>query len=498
MILQCENDAIDHWENVNNRSFVVYCNELKFSSRHFLTEECNLQIRVTVDDYNTTYRCVINGNPPRVKEFKICMPTPLTSMNVVEAQSGKHVVGVEGHQMTLTCNVNSGTPRETIFWTKDGRVVSSGGPERLQYTFIPKREDNFQNYTCTANNTLKSTALRENIQLRLTLRPRLLVNMKEICIKEKMTVILSCLETLGQPIESYNWVYNDAGLIETSNELLLTSLNKSIAIYGRYTCIGKNAAGSDNATLVLHEDKLCKNNILSGQPRQFPSINLHSDGTNIYVSLKGGSVFKLKQPFFIEYRQHNSEIWRRISNHDSLKTIHQSIQISDLRPSTEYIIRLSVNGSNGYTVSEDYKMKTKENRKQANNEDVQQQEEHIDGIAADNQIYQSMSDLLAQPGASGHNGDVHSSLERSGISYTNHEVSYNLNVNTTPMENNCLIRFPKGHTFVIRGAQHRTSYAYIYFDAHSDPISSSSESRSTRTCSSVIIDEDNSDNDEDV
>ncbi|CAC5412547.1 HMCN [Mytilus coruscus] len=240
--------------------------------------------------------------------------------------------------------------------------------------------------------------------------------MKEICSKEKMTVILNCLETLGQPIESYNWVYNDAGLIETSNELLLTSLNKSIAIYGRYTCIGKNAAGSDNATLVLHEDKLCKNNILSGQPRQFPSINLHSDGTNIYVSLKGGSVFKLKQPIFIEYRQHNSEIWRRISNHDSLKTIHQSIQISDLRPSTEYIIRLSVNGSNGYTVSEEYKMKTK-------------------GIAADNQVYQSMSDLLAQPGASGHNADVHSSFERSGISYTNHEVSYNLNVNTTPTEN---------------------------------------------------------------
>lgn len=73
--LQCNNSAIDHWENVNKETFLVYCNELTASLRHLLTEECNLQIRVTVDDYNTTYRCVIGGNPPRSKDFKICMPS---------------------------------------------------------------------------------------------------------------------------------------------------------------------------------------------------------------------------------------------------------------------------------------------------------------------------------------------------------------------------------------------------------------------------------------
>lgn len=45
-----------------------------------------------------------------------------------------------------------------------------------------------------------------------------------------------------------------------------------------------------------------------------------------------------------------------------------------------------------------------------------------------------MSDLLAQPGASGQNADFHSSNERSGISYTNHDVSYDLDVNITTME----------------------------------------------------------------
>lgn len=89
-------------------------------------------------------------------------------MHVVESPSKKHVVGVEGHQMTLTCNVNSGTPKETMFWIKNGNIVSSGGPGTLEYHFIPKREDNFQNYSCTANNTLNRIALRENIQLILT------------------------------------------------------------------------------------------------------------------------------------------------------------------------------------------------------------------------------------------------------------------------------------------------------------------------------------------
>lgn len=70
IVLKCGKDAlIDHWENVNNESFVVYCTELKPP----LAEECNLQILVTADDYNTTYRCVIGGYHPHFRDFKICM-----------------------------------------------------------------------------------------------------------------------------------------------------------------------------------------------------------------------------------------------------------------------------------------------------------------------------------------------------------------------------------------------------------------------------------------
>lgn len=61
----------------------------------------------------------------------------------------------------------------------------------------------------------------------------------------------------------------------------------------------------------------------------------------------------------MEYRQHNSEMWRLISLHDTKDMAGQTIQISDLRPSTEYIIRLSINGSNGNTVSKEYNIKTK-------------------------------------------------------------------------------------------------------------------------------------------
>lgn len=78
------------------------------------------------------------------------------------------VLGIEGQEMTLTCNVNSGEPAETIFWITKEQVVSSGGPGRLNYTFIPQQEDNRQIYTCKANNSLNSVPLEKNVQLRLT------------------------------------------------------------------------------------------------------------------------------------------------------------------------------------------------------------------------------------------------------------------------------------------------------------------------------------------
>lgn len=39
--------------------------------------------------------------------------------------------------------------------------------------------------------------------------------------------------------------------------------------------------------------------------------------------------------------------------------------------------------------------------------------------------------------------------------------------------------FPMGHKFVIRGSENRKPYALIDFDAHAEPLPSSSESSST-------------------
>lgn len=54
---------------------MVYCNPLQSHLTHVLTEECNLQIRVTVDDYDTIYRCIMGGKPPQMKDFKILKPS---------------------------------------------------------------------------------------------------------------------------------------------------------------------------------------------------------------------------------------------------------------------------------------------------------------------------------------------------------------------------------------------------------------------------------------
>ncbi|XP_052072853.1 netrin receptor DCC-like isoform X1 [Mytilus californianus] len=550
--LKCENNAIDHWENINNRGFIIYCKELRDhispSARLKLTEECNLQIQILTHDYSVTYRCIISGEVPLSKDFNIIILKPPSKMKVLEANMTEIVLGIEGQQLTLTCNVNSGKPEETIFWIKNETVVSSGGPGSLRYTFIPQQEDNLQNYTCKANNSLNSVPLEESVQLRLTLIPRISVHMKVVCFQKNMTASLHCSETSGWPVNSYNWIYNEAEIIETSNELMLTSLNKSDD--GRYTCIAKNDAGSDNASLVVQHDNLC-------QQRKLPTIHLYSDKTSIYISWKRGNISIEKQLFEIEYRQQDSNRWRMLSTNNKKQMVH-SFEINELIPSTEYIIRMSMNGSRGYIVADEYRIKTKGidtdefptkyivlavaftavvvfgtaflikrligNRQQADDEEVQQQVEDMNGTAATNQLYHSMSDLLAQPGASGRDTDVHSSFERYGIPSSNHKVSYNLRVNTTTAEKNhrnsngsfnrdkspglaadlkiskrlkyvevLFDPFPIGHKFVIRGSENRTPYAHIDFDAHAEPLSSSSENSST--CGLEISDDENKNDD---
>ncbi|XP_052072854.1 uncharacterized protein LOC127710938 isoform X2 [Mytilus californianus] len=464
--LKCENNAIDHWENINNRGFIIYCKELRDhispSARLKLTEECNLQIQILTHDYSVTYRCIISGEVPLSKDFNIIILKPPSKMKVLEANMTEIVLGIEGQQLTLTCNVNSGKPEETIFWIKNETVVSSGGPGSLRYTFIPQQEDNLQNYTCKANNSLNSVPLEESVQLRLT----------------------------------------------------------------------------------------C-------QQRKLPTIHLYSDKTSIYISWKRGNISIEKQLFEIEYRQQDSNRWRMLSTNNKKQMVH-SFEINELIPSTEYIIRMSMNGSRGYIVADEYRIKTKGidtdefptkyivlavaftavvvfgtaflikrligNRQQADDEEVQQQVEDMNGTAATNQLYHSMSDLLAQPGASGRDTDVHSSFERYGIPSSNHKVSYNLRVNTTTAEKNhrnsngsfnrdkspglaadlkiskrlkyvevLFDPFPIGHKFVIRGSENRTPYAHIDFDAHAEPLSSSSENSST--CGLEISDDENKNDD---
>lgn len=85
--------------------------------------------------------------------------------------------------------------------------------------------------------------------------------MKVVCMQKKMIASFYCSESSEWSFTSYNWFYNEAELIETSKELHITSLNNSND--GLYTCIATNDAGSDNASMILQYDQLCKNEILT-------------------------------------------------------------------------------------------------------------------------------------------------------------------------------------------------------------------------------------------
>ncbi|CAC5412546.1 unnamed protein product [Mytilus coruscus] len=445
IILQCQDNAIDHWENLNSRGFVAYCNELKSSLGHFLTEECNLQIRVTIDDYNTTYRCVIGGNPPRVKDFNICMPTPPSKMKILEAKSGKQVLGVEGHQMTLTCNVNSGKPMETIFWTKNGIVVSSGGPGRLQYTFIPKQDDNFQNFTCTANNTLNSIALRDHIQLRLTYR----FSPDEINCTSDINITDSFTTT--DQMHNGNHQENTSGI--TRREIILCCalvfmLLLTIILYARnrhYTTrnisIGEQQGDhpptgtsiAENIHLYstaddysVHLFPVSRNGSMQGYDNVLESnssisssmdFNVEGDYIHPYDILVYNS-----QDNNYEYEKldHSGEYFTSIThdgNEDEKSVTSTDIKCSSITPGSVligHVIIVKSSSFNGDKICQKYTM---ENHGCITNKHVTLKEimQYI-GIAAENQIYFSISDLRTQPVTSGHNTNDNLSYERSGIS----------------------------------------------------------------------------------
>jgi hypothetical protein len=60
------------------------------------------------------------------------------------------IEGIEGQNITLSCVVDSGIPRETLRINRNDSEVACGDHGSLNYTLLLKKSDHMSEFTCTA------------------------------------------------------------------------------------------------------------------------------------------------------------------------------------------------------------------------------------------------------------------------------------------------------------------------------------------------------------
>ncbi|KAM9858177.1 hemicentin-1 [Aulostomus maculatus] len=279
-------------------------------SQHLISEDgTRLQLlSVQVSDM-AGYVCVAEnkvGTAEKLFSLTVQVPPKITG------QKEEEVSVIEGHMVSLLCDVQSYPPPE-ITWTRDGQLLhfSSGvhvlpGGQMLQ---LPRaRLEDAGQYVCTATNSAgqdqKSILL--SVYVLPTLKPRLDAESDSVTPQVGSSVTLRC-EAQGVPQPEVTWYRNGQQLVAGNGLKIdhhqLEIVGVQITDGGTYTCKVSNVAGqvdrtfrltvyvppvldgplqeSLNSTLGSHVALVCE---ASGVP--VPSITWLKDGTPIESSLQ--------------------------------------------------------------------------------------------------------------------------------------------------------------------------------------------------------------------
>ncbi|XP_074526683.1 hemicentin-1 [Halichoeres trimaculatus] len=279
------------------------------SQHHISQDGTQLQLlSVQVSDM-AGYLCVAENKVGTVeKHFSLTVQVPPR----VSGRKDEEVSVVEGHMVSLLCDVQAYPPPE-ITWTKDGQLLrfSSGihilpGGQMLQ---LPRaRLEDAGQYVCTATNAAgqdqKSIVL--SVYVLPSLKPRPNAESDLVTPQVGSSVTLRC-EAQGTPEPEVTWYKNGLQLAAGNGLKMdrhqLEIVGVQLADGGTYTCKVSNVAGqvdrtfrltvhvppvldgplreSLNFTLGSHVALLCE---ASGVP--VPSITWLKDGTPIESSLQ--------------------------------------------------------------------------------------------------------------------------------------------------------------------------------------------------------------------
>ncbi|CAC5370255.1 DSCAM [Mytilus coruscus] len=296
--LKCLVQTVDRWDaGIVTKNSTTYAlkrivnEKLQIAKRLSVSEEYSLIIKnVSRSDFQI-YRCT-GYKDSKLETYDIVLNERIDPSNIriLEETEPHRVIGVVGQNMSITCTVTSGEPKETLKIKDDkGREITKGGPGSVKLQLKPDHNDDGRNFTCLVI-SCDEQVLSYTVQLHL--RCKYFTVGKKICFivdKPNITIQAYPFNTImeGNPLElrcndqegsnnvisGYKWEHNGTHLQHSLKVMQLNVTTRKNN--GNFTCTAENKAGETRDTIEI--------NILYAPTIENYSVSFFKNNSNLFV-----------------------------------------------------------------------------------------------------------------------------------------------------------------------------------------------------------------------
>ncbi|XP_062594536.1 vascular cell adhesion protein 1-like [Saccostrea cucullata] len=196
------------------------------------TEGYDLQLAgLTREDDVGQYSCDVNSIPAKqhMINLKLYLRPSSIDIDSYNVNGTLTVNGTEGSSLNLSCQSPGGDPPANVSWYK-GSALLSTGINKTFYSFIPTRDNDLQNYTCTAYNPALSQPMRRNVQIFLNLRPRIPEISKIPLTREGNQIMVKCSSSGGRPSAYLWWIFRGTYFKSTYIDSTINSSSQTYTV----------------------------------------------------------------------------------------------------------------------------------------------------------------------------------------------------------------------------------------------------------------------------
>ncbi|XP_071148145.1 uncharacterized protein [Mytilus edulis] len=217
--------------------------------------ECNLKIVKFSREEDGIYKCQYQiMDKIAIHVYTIAIKKPPSNLRIVNLTNITILNWRAGESLTLVCQVQTGSPPEQLQWSHNGIILESGGPGRLNYSFIPSKKNNEQLLACLAIHPLLLPSLKKEVILNITYKPFITIPVKSNkSYIEGTHGIICCNVESNPPVFLTTWLNNNRKIQEmksNNNCLRFTAFQRNHA--GNYTCLAENTLGKSNSSYELN------------------------------------------------------------------------------------------------------------------------------------------------------------------------------------------------------------------------------------------------------